>query len=243
MASDVRRLLRTLHLQAFNYRDFTAARRSPGRRPGRDGPLSIALVSLVPSVGRTTICANLRESFLRRGISAAAIDLGESGRLTAGYGSEGRDTGALWDALASFRVVLLDTETPADEVVAEADEVLVVVRAATAVRSPLDGAEALLARTRPGWTRPRGRFLINAYDARRERDRGVAEALRKRFGTRVMQTFVHEDAAVRDATSTSQLVADVAPASQVVHDLAAISRELIPPRSTRRTRVRHARVE
>ncbi len=241
MAPDVRNLLRLLGMQGVSYREFGAAAAFPRQRRRQKGPLSIALVSLVQGTGRTTLCANLAWAFTHRGLRAATIDLTASRGLSHAYGATGHDTGALWDALAARDVAMLDTEAATDEVLAQADEVVVVVRPDAASIAALGATEALLMRTRPGWTRPRGRYLINAYDARRAGDRAAANALRARLGARVIAVAIHEDAAVGRAAA-GRLIADVAPASQVVADLLAVSRELVPPKKKRRVRRVDARV-
>jgi Flp pilus assembly CpaE family ATPase len=93
----------------------------------------------------------------------------------------------------------------------------------------LGATEELLTRTRPGWKRPRGRYLINAWDARRAGDRAAARALRARLGVRVLGIAIQDDAAAARAADEGRLIADVAPVSQVVADLLAVSRELLPP--------------
>jgi cellulose biosynthesis protein BcsQ len=241
LAPDVRNLLRLLGMQGVSYREFGAAAAFPRQRRRQKGPLSIALVSPMPAAGRTTLCANLAWAFTHRGLRAATIDLTPSRRLSELYGANGHDTGALWDALAACDVAVLDTASASDEVLAEADEVVVVMRPEAAALAALGATEALLTRNRPGWTRPRGRYLVNAYDARRAAHRAVASALRARLGSRVISVAIQHDAGVALAADSGRLAADAAPSSQVVADLMAVSRELVLPHK-RRVRRTDARV-
>src|SRR5437868_10546752 len=60
LTPDVRNLLRHVRAPGLAYRDFAAAAPAPVRRTERrEGLTTIGLVSLVPGVGRTALCANL----------------------------------------------------------------------------------------------------------------------------------------------------------------------------------------
>ena len=76
MTPDVRNLLRHLRVPGLAYRDFRAAAPAPVRRTEqRQGLVTIGLVSLVPSVGRTALCANLTRAFAQAGARAGAVDV------------------------------------------------------------------------------------------------------------------------------------------------------------------------
>ena len=244
MTPDVRNLLRHLRVPGLAYRDFGAA--SPGsirRTERRQGLMTVALVSLVPSVGRTALCANLVAAFSRAGARAGAVDVDPKGTLSASFGSEGRDPSACIERLAMDRdALLVDTGSPPpSDVLSEADELLVVARADPASLAAVAPMEALLVRTRMrSWRKPRARWLINAFDGRRRTDRESLAQMRRTLGARVLEIVVQEDRALRDAFLARKLVHDTAPASQVVADLDALAREL---HSSGRAAARHARIE
>lgn len=76
MGPDVRHLLQFLRVPSFRYRDWSwpASPRQPATVSERPFT-SVAVVSLLPRVGRTTLCANLAAALARRGFRAAAVDL------------------------------------------------------------------------------------------------------------------------------------------------------------------------
>ena len=242
MTPDVRNLLRSLRVPGLAYRDFGAPAPQPVRRvERRQGLTTVALVSLIPSVGRTALCANLVRAFARAGARAGAVDVDPGRELTARYGAEGTDPSTCIEHLTGERdVLLIDTGTPPPaDVLGEADELLVVARADPASVAAVASMEALLVRTRMrSWRKPRARWLVNSFDGRRRSDREAVAALRRALGARVLATVVQEDRALRDAFAARRLVQDVAPASQVAADLDALARELFP--SPGRAADRHA---
>jgi cellulose biosynthesis protein BcsQ len=243
LTPDVRNLLRQLRVPGLAYRDFGAAASSSIRRTEyRQGLTTVALVSLVPSVGRTALCANLVRAFERGGARAGAVDVDPRAVLTQSFSAEGNEPSACIERLSAERdVLLVDTGSPPPaDVLSEADELLVVARADAASLAAVGPMEALLVRTRMrSWRKPRARWLVNAFDGRRRPDRDVLAALRRALGARVLGTVVQEDRALRDAFSARRLVYDVAPGSQVAADLDALARELHPGR----TADRHAWLE
>lgn len=231
MTSDVRNLLRQLRVPGLGYRDFSVASDpTPARGPERRaGLVTVALVSLLPETGRTVLCANLRAALSRAGARVGAVDLDPRCSLSSSYGADGRDPAACIERLASERdVLLMDTGSPPPgNVLAEADEVLVVARADARSVSAVAPMEELLVRTRMcSWWKPRARWLVNAFDGRRQADRDALAALRRALGARVLATVVQEDRALRSAFAARRLVHEVAPESQVVRDLDALAREL-----------------
>jgi cellulose biosynthesis protein BcsQ len=244
LTPDVRNLLRHLRVPGLAYRDFRAAAPASIRRMDqRQGLVTIALVSLVPSVGRTAVCANLTRAFAQAGARAGAVDVDPKGTLTSSFGSEGREPSACIERLALERdVLLVDTGSPPPaDVLSEADELIVVARPDAACLGAIAQMEALLVRTRMrSWRKPRARWLVNAFDGRRRTDRETLAAMRRALGPRVLATVVQEDRALRDAFLEGRLVHDTAPAAQVVADLAALANELRP---SGRVAERHAWVE
>ena len=256
MAPDIVRLLRAMRAPEFEYRDpFAAASAQPSpRRTAWPGLLIVAVASLERGAGRTTLAANLATAVGRRGVRAAAIDLDprDHARLhfraatpsirlpgsavqwterSVGYVPYGRDPVGVIETLAEGSgVVFLDTPaqpSPAlEQALAEADEVLVVVRASPAAAETFRATEALLARwRRPAWRRTRARYVVNHFDARRKVDRDSLAALRAVAGTRLLAHAVQQDEAVRTALARGRCVQDEAPGSQVVADLQAIARD------------------
>jgi cellulose biosynthesis protein BcsQ len=157
---------------------------------------------------------------------------------------------------AVCEVAVLDT--PADgssdlmqQALAEADDVIVVVRPDARSLSTVRAMEELLGRVRRAWRRRRARYLVNRFDGRRQLDRDAVASLRRSLGARLLPTLVQEDEAVRVAFASGRSVEEVAPGSQVVADLQALARELLPARErrarravvSRRSRARHVRVE
>lgn len=81
MGPDVRHLLRFLRVPALHFRDLSWPAR-PERAPVHRGAFTtVAVVSLLPHVGRTTLCANLAAALAQRGWRAAACDLDPRGTL------------------------------------------------------------------------------------------------------------------------------------------------------------------
>jgi cellulose biosynthesis protein BcsQ len=81
MGPDVRQLLRFLRVPGFSYRDWSWTA-SPKRVVAARRPFTtIALVSPLHHVGRTTLCANLAAALGRAGWRAAAFDLDPRGTL------------------------------------------------------------------------------------------------------------------------------------------------------------------
>ena len=83
MGPDVRHLLRLLRVPEFRYRDWSWSA-WPKRPLVSSRPFTtVALVSLLHHVGRTTLCANLAAALGRAGWRTAAFDLDPSGTLGA----------------------------------------------------------------------------------------------------------------------------------------------------------------
>jgi cellulose biosynthesis protein BcsQ len=258
MGPDVSRLLRALRAPGFSYRDFHPAASPPPRTLDGARPrlLIVAVASLDRGVGRTTLAANLAAAARQRVARAAAVDLDPSDQLrlhfrsqpvqvpsesdepwgerSVGYVPFGRDPAAVIEALAARSgVVFLDTPAEAsstlEQALAEADEVLVPVRAERAAGEKVRAIEALLARwRRPAWRRTRARYVLNQFDARRTADRESLTAVRALVGGRLVATPVQQDEAVRAALAHGRCLQDEAPGSQVVADLASIVDEILP---------------
>jgi len=134
-------------------------------------------------------------------------------------------------------VLLVDTGTPPPEdVLSEADELLVVARPDAASLAAVAPMEALLVRTRMrSWRKPRARWLVNRFDGRRRADREALSALRRALGTRVLQTVVQEDRALSRVFASGLTIYDANPASQAAVDLEALAHELqVPGRAGQR---------
>ena len=245
MTPDVRNLLRHVRVPGFAYREFGAAA-SPARvrrSERREGLFTVALVSLVPKAGRTALCANLARAFEHQGAKASAVDVDPRGVLSATFGSAGRDPSACIEQLAADHdVLLVDTPVPPPEdVLSEADELLVVARPDAASLAAVRPMEALLVRTRMrSWRKARARWLVNAFDGRRAADRQAIAALRRELGSRVLPIVVQEDRGLAAAFAAGKLVHDAAPASQAAADLEALAREL---HRSGRAADRHASIE
>jgi cellulose synthase operon protein YhjQ len=265
MGPDVRHLLRLLRVPAFRYRDWgwAASRRRPiaARRPFT----TIAVVSVLQHVGRTTLCANFAAALGRAGWRAAAFDLDPRATLTThlskrpevreiGFESHdepasaglvhwvGQDVGfvpfgqhpaATMELLASeCDVVVLDIpagDNPTlQQAIAEADEVVVVLRPDAESLQAIRPTEALLSKHRMrSWRRAPARFVVNGLDARRGADRESLMVLRDLLGRRLLEPPIQEDRAAREALSLARFVYEQAPASQTVRDIAEIAREVI----------------
>jgi chromosome partitioning protein len=262
MAPDVARLLRALRVPDFRYRDLHAhagPAEGPPRRARRTGLSIVAIASLRRGAGRTTLAANLATAAGRRGVRAAAVDLDPRDELrlhfraqpaaplaeglvqwterSVGYVPFGRDPAGVIETLADESgVVFLDTpsepSSTLEQALAEADEVLVAVRADRDAAETVRETEALLARwRRPAWRRTRARYLLNHFDGRRRADRESLSALREVVGNRAIVPAVQQDEAVRAALARGRCVQDEAPGSQVVADLDAIASDLAPRRA------------
>jgi cellulose biosynthesis protein BcsQ len=249
MSRDVEHLLRFMHAPGFEYREprgRAAPVRGPGAAPRRHarGEHTIAVVSPVRGCGRTTIAAQLAWALAREGIRALACDLDPALELRSHFGERagrgeapacvaaGADPSAFLDALAvEPDAVVLDTPAgPAaalEQALASADEVLVALRADQVSCDAAPGTEALLARCRArSWRRFRARYVVNQFDARRAGDREAWAALRAMLGGRLWPSPIQWDEAVLAARARHRAVAEVAPASQVAAEVAALAREL-----------------
>ena len=236
-------------------------RRSRTRaRAPRPRLLIVAVSSLDRGVGRTTLAANLAAAAGQRRERAAAVDLDPRNELrlhfraqpaiapqdadelvrwserSVGYVPFGRDPAAVIEALSDRSgVVFLDTPAEAspalEQALAEADEVLVPVRAESAAAEKVRAIEALLARwRRPAWRRTRARYVVNLFDGRRRADRESLAQVRSLVGARLVAQPVQQDEALRVALAHGRCVQDEAPGSQVVADLEKIVDDLLPPR-------------
>jgi cellulose synthase operon protein YhjQ len=229
-------------------------------RAPRPRLLIVAVSSLDRGVGRTTLAANLAAAAGRRGMRAAAVDLDPRdelrlhfrarsapaahdlddlvrwGERSVGYVPFGRDPAAVIEALAARSgVVFLDTPAEAspalEQALAEADQVLVPVRAEAGAGEKVRAIEALLARwRRPAWRRTRARYVVNQFDARRRSDREALAVVRELVGRRLLSPPVQQDEAVRTAFAHGRCVQDEAPGSQVIADLEQIVADLLPAR-------------
>jgi cellulose biosynthesis protein BcsQ len=225
------------------------------RATARGGLTILALVSLVQGVGRTTLAALLAARLARRGVRAVALDLDPLGQLAdqfrgrgrldlppdeqsvvewlepcCGYVSFGHDPASVIDA-GNCDVLLLDTPAgtsiQVEQVLVEADEVLIVARPDRASLEAVKATEELLTRPRlRSWRRSRARYLVNRFDGRRARDRDALALLRHSLGARLLPRPVQEDEAVRAALVSGRRLEELAPESQVIADLDAIAEEL-----------------
>jgi cellulose biosynthesis protein BcsQ len=250
MAPDVLQLLRTLRVPEFRYRDFTShAQRRTARPPARPFTV-VAVVSLLPGVGRTTVVAALTSALGRRGHRAAAFELDPSNRLPshfrdavpgaglvrwgphrAGYIPFGEDPAHVLSPLATeCEAVVLDMPAGDSAVVRRAltgaDEVVAVVRPDGPSCASLPRLESLLACR--GWRATPARYVVNQFDARRAVDHAALATLRRTLGARLILPPIQQDTAVAAAARAGRTIFEEAPASQVVADLRALSRELIP---------------
>ncbi|HYZ89480.1 MAG TPA: cellulose synthase operon protein YhjQ/BcsQ [Myxococcales bacterium] len=265
MGPDVRHLLRFLRVPVLRYLDWSWPT-SPQRPVAARRPFTtIAVVSLLNHVGRTTLCANFAAALGRAGWRAAAFDLDPRATLTAqlskrpevreiGFESHdepasaglvhwvGHDVGfvpfgqhpaATMELLSSeCDVVVLDVpagDNPTlHQALAEADEVVVVLRPDAESVHAVPTTEALLGRHRMrSWHRAAARYVVNGLDARRGADRESLAALRDLLGGRLCEPPIQEDRAAREALALGRFVDEQAPASQTVRDIAVIAREVI----------------
>ena len=83
MGPDARHLLRFLGVPAFHFRDWSWP--APPRQTAlhHRAFTTVAVVSLLPHVGRTTLCANFAAALAQRGWRAAACDLDPRSTLSA----------------------------------------------------------------------------------------------------------------------------------------------------------------
>ena len=265
MGPDVRHLLRFLRVPELRYRDWSWS--TSAKRPvAASRPFTtVALVSLLHHVGRTTLCANLAAALGRAGWRAAAFDLDPQGTLGTCLAKRPEIREIAFDAddepasaglvhwidqdvgfvpfgqHPAFSIELLGAECdvalldiPAghgptlQQALSEADEVVVVLRPDAESVQAVRPTEALLARYRAhSWHRPNGRYVANGFDARRAADRRSLAELRDLLGARLLDPPTHEDCAVRDALLLGRFIDEQAPASQTVHDVAEIARQVI----------------
>lgn len=227
----------------------------PRRAPARGRLTILALVSLVKGVGRTTLAALLAGRLARRGVRAVALDLDPFGQLAeqfrgrarldlppdeqsvvewleprCGYVGFGHDPASVI-ASGNCDVLLLDTPAGAciqvEQVLVEADEVLIVARPDRASLDAVKATEELLARPLlRSWRRSRARYLVNRFDGRRARDRDALALLRQCLGARLLSRPVQEDEAVPAALASGRRLEELAPESQVIADLDAALDEL-----------------
>jgi cellulose biosynthesis protein BcsQ len=229
----------------------------PRRTTSRDRLTILALVSLVKGVGRTTLAALLAGRLARRGVRAVALDLDPLGQLSehfrgrarldlpldeqsvvewlaprCGYVPFGHDPASVI-ALGNCDVLLLDTPAGAsiqiEQVLVEADEVLIVARPDRTSLEALKATEELLSRPLlRSWRSSRARYLVNGFDGRRALDRDALALLRHSLGARLLSRPVQADEAIPAAIATGLRLEDLAPQSQVIPDLDAALDELFP---------------
>jgi len=186
---DVRRLVRAVHAPGFAYRELTVP---PARRPAKGAGLAVlALVSFERESGRTTIARGLIPAFARRGLRAVRAHAPPAG------------IPARCDVL-----VVDEPGPPTFRLLAEADEILVVLRPS------LEGIRAAEARLGPlrSYRRGAARYLASRVDARA--DVRALSAMRVLLGPRLLAATIHEDPFLDD------------PGSQVKADFASLAREL-----------------
>jgi len=189
VSPDIRRLLSALQTAdsaedaRFAYRELTVPLLP---RPAKGAELGVlALVSFEREAGRTTIARGLVHAFARRGLRAL------------------RAEESLAERPVRCDVVVVDEPSaPGPRLLAEADEILVVVRPS------VDAVCAAEARLRPY----KARYLASRVDART--DVAALQAMRALLGARLLVTTIHEDPFFDD------------PGSQVRADFASLAREL-----------------
>lgn len=212
MSRDVQHLLRTLEAPRWRYREFHA-RRAARRLPRH--PISVAIASVVRGAGRTTLTANLADVLARTGLRVAAFALDPEGMLPPLSRVTVVPFGAQPEQVLSD-VALLDLPAqPGPGALAEADEVLVVLRAGDDTAA----LESALGRLRPAWRRPPARYLVNQFDARLPAHRAALRLLRARLGARLLEPPVQFEPHGGGLFPRE---------SQAAHDVAAIARTLFP---------------
>src|SRR5438067_2429175 len=164
----------------------------PARRPAKGAGLAVlALVSFERESGRTTIARGLIPAFARRGLRAVRAHAPPAG------------------IPARCDVPVVDEPGPPTfRLLAEADEILVVLRPS------LEGIRAGEARLGPlrSYRRGGARYLASRVDARA--DVRALGAMRVLLGPRLLAATIHEDPFLDD------------PGSQVKADFASLAREL-----------------
>jgi hypothetical protein len=189
VSPDIRRLVSALQTAdscedaRFAYRELTVPLLP---RPARGAGLAVlALVSFEREAGRTTIARGLVHAFARRGLRAL------------------RTQEPLAEPPARCDVIVVDEPSaPTSWVLADADEILVVVRPS------VDAVCSAEARLRPY----QARYVASRVDART--DVAALQAMRALLGSRLLVTTIHEDPFLDD------------PGSQVRADFASLAREL-----------------
>jgi cellulose biosynthesis protein BcsQ len=286
MGPDVRHLLRFLRVPAFLYRDWSWST-SPERSVAAErGFTSIAVVSLLQHVGRSTLCANFAKALGRAGWRAAALDLDPRGTLGAslskrpeireigfepheesasaglvhwvgpdvGFVPYGQHPATSLDLLSSeCDVAILDVPagpgSALQQALAEADEVVVVLRPDHESVEAVRPTEALLQQHRMrSWHRATARYVVNGLDARRASDRASLATLRELLGARLLEPAIQEDRAAREALPLGRFIDEQAPASQTAEDVAEIAGQVIAAEApsqrdrAQRTKVRSGKV-
>ncbi|MCA1825658.1 MAG: hypothetical protein LC689_01810 [Myxococcales bacterium] len=123
-------------------------------------------------------------------------------------------------SLVGCEIVVIDDSR--DRELADAEEAIIVLR-------PGDDPgefERRLVGLRPAWRRPPARYALNQLDARQVAHRVGLRRLRQQLGPRLMEPAIHFDATAPRFPPESQPAADVL----------ALSRLLVPPRSSRDAR-------
>jgi hypothetical protein len=232
---------------------------APGDAP-RPAPSSerlIVVTSPIRGAGRTAVAAGLADALATAGLAAVAVDLDprdELGRRIAGARPPSTRTIAA-DAAASRAPACVPfgaapaylaalslapdavvVDTPAglsqdiEEVLAAADEVVVVLRPDAASCAAVATADAVLAHARlRAWRRFRARYVVNALDARRGPERAALAALRERLGARLWRRPLQWDPGV--ARGGPPRGPPSGPASQLAEELALLARDLMGGRA------------
>lgn len=212
MPSDVHHLLRLLEVPRLRYREFHA-RRAYRRLPRRS--VSVAIAAGARGAGRTTIAANLADVLARTGLRVVAFALDPEGSLPVLPRVTVVPYGAQPEQVVSD-VSLLDLPAqPNSAALAEADEVLVVMRPGDDTAS----LESVLGRLRPAWRRAPARYLVNQFDARLPEHLAGLRLLRARLGARLLEPQIHYEPHGGGLFSKE---------SQAAADVAAIARLLFP---------------
>jgi cellulose biosynthesis protein BcsQ len=252
MSPDVQQLLRVVRVPGFRYRELGAPARRPATRTeaphaGVRRDFTVAVVSLVRGVGRTTVAANLAAALGRLGLSTLAVDLDPGDALRSHFAAA-RAPGAIavsvtcvpFGAAASAVLDALDADPDAfvldmpagvssalEQALGSVDEVVIVVRPDPRSLEAVPATEALLARTRLRmWRRLRARYVVNAFDGRRSADREVLARLRAQLGGRLWPVPIQADEGVRAAHAARRSLEAEVPESQVVADIAGLAADL-----------------